>query len=50
MSKNISPRFDSEQIAIIDKVKGIGKNRTEKVKGMVISWLVDQGYIKKNKI
>lgn len=48
-STKIQPVFDYEQLEIIDNLKGMGKNRTEKVKNIVIAWLSDQHYFKRNK-
>jgi hypothetical protein len=39
MSKKVCPRFDREQLKVIDSIKGFGKNRTERVKNMVLAWM-----------
>jgi len=47
MAKHISPTFDDEQVEIIDQIKGLGKNLTEKVKNIVISWLSEHKHFNK---
>lgn len=43
----IAPKFDQEQIKVIDQVEGFGKNRTEKIKNIVLSWLSEHHYFNK---
>lgn len=43
----IAPNFDIDQVKVIDQITGFGKNRTEKVKNIILAWLSEHNYINK---
>jgi hypothetical protein len=45
MSKRVSISLDSEQIQLINSIKGFGSKETEKVKNILIAYLSEKGYL-----